>query len=216
MASRSLFWLAYTFILWGLSSALQKSGKRFVIGRSMTSTVLGYKCNKSSFQTQTKENRLTSMRDSFVESLRRPILAFTAILSAGTVLMNPQSLLASSVDFTSSSITLSQAATVQPEKWDSARFLEEQDNGRLVRVNYSPDGKTATGVDVDNNRFIASLQAEQNSLPVIIAPIVLLGLGAFAFSRSSEGKAIKTAAGFDEDNGSAISTMVIINSFRRR
>jgi hypothetical protein len=215
MALRSLFWVAYTCFLWGLSSALQKSGKTVVISRSMTSTVLGHKCTKSSFQTQIQENRLTSVKDSFVESLRRPILAFATILSAGTVFMNPQSLLASSFDFTPQSITLSQAATAQPEKWDSARFLEEQDNGRLVRVTYSPDGKTATGIDVDNNRFIASLQAEQNSLPLIIAPIVLLGVGAFAFSRSSEGQAIKTAAGFDGDSGSATSTMVITNSSHR-
>lgn len=182
-------------------------------GRLMTSTsVRAYKCEKSSLKTQIQENTSSSTKDSFVESIRRPILAFAAMLSAGTVFMNPQLLLASAVDFSSASFTLSQAATTQPEKWDSAKFLEEQDNGRLVRVTYSSDGKTASGIDVDNNRFIANLQAEQNGLPLIIAPIVLLGVGAFAFSRSSEGQAIKAAAGFDGDNGSATSTMVIKNS----
>jgi hypothetical protein len=213
LASRvSLFWLAYICIQWGSSSALQRCGTKVIIGRSGASTtILEYKCQKSSFQTQFQENRFSSMKDSFFESFARPILVLAAILSAGTVFMNPQPLLASSADFSSSSITLSQAATAQPEKWDSARFLEEQDNGRLVRVTYSSDGKTATGVDVDNNRFIASLQAEQNGLPLIIAPIVLLGIGAFAFSRSSEGQAIKVAAGFDGDSGSTSSTMVMMN-----
>lgn len=208
IASRfSLFWFAFTCIQWGLLSALQLRKPKFVRYRSQTSTsLLGHCSKKSSFETYIQEN------NGFFESIRQPILAFAAILSAGIVFINPQSIMASSVDSNASTFTLSQAATAPADKWDSVRFLEEQDNGRLVRVTYSPDGKTASGTDVDGNRFIASLQAEQNGLPLIVAPIALLGIGAFAFSKSSEGQAIKAVAGLDQDVNSLASLMVSINS----
>ena len=92
-----------------------------------------------------------------------------------------------------SSIAVSIANSVEYEKWDSTRFFEEQDGGRLVRVSYSPDGKTASGVDIDGKKFLAQLQPEQTGPPIILAPIVLLGIGALVFSKSSEGQAIQAA-----------------------
>ena len=68
-----------------------------------------------------------------------------------------------------------------------------KDEGHLARVSYFPDGKSASGVDIYGNRFIAQLQAESAGPLTIALPIVLLGICAFAFSKISEGQAIKAA-----------------------
>ena len=107
--------------------------------------------------------------------------------------------------------TMAMSATVnsEPNRWDSEKFLEEQDEGHLARVSYSSDGKSASGVDIYGNRFIAQLQADSTGPILIALPVILLGIVAFIFSKSSEGQAIKASTMQQQqytDDGSSVAT----------
>ena len=125
-------------------------------------------------------------------------IAFAIMITALSVFWSPSSALSlpSSIPCLSSSTIAISAIAVssEPERWDSIKFLEEQDGGRLAKVYYSPDGKSASGTDINGKRFIAQLQAEPTGPPIILVPLILLGIGALAFSKSSEGQAIKAAS----------------------
>jgi hypothetical protein len=151
---------------------------------------------------------LSVLRERFgVELVKRPIAALTALLSAAVMLANPSIVQASFTHQTTLSVAISAPADVESERWNSARFFEEEDSGRLLKVVFSPDGKTASGIDADGKRFVANLQSENsNSYAYILAPIALLGVGAFAFSKSSEGQAMKAVAGL-EGSTAASTTM---------
>lgn len=120
-------------------------------------------------------------------------VAFATMITALVVVWTPLAAFSSPNPCSLPSTIAISAADSEPERWDSSKFLDEQDEGHLARVSYSPDGKSASGVDIYGNRFIAQLQAESTGPLTIVLPIVLLGIGAFAFSKSSEGQAIKAA-----------------------
>ena len=159
-------------------------------------------------------HRLSVLRERLkVELLKRPIAALTALLSAAVMLANPSIVQASSTYQSTLSVAISASTDVESERWNSARFFEEEDSGRLLKVVFSPDGKTASGIDADGKRFIANLQSENsNSYAYVLAPITLLGVGAFAFSKSSEGQAMKAVAGLEGSTTAAATTKVIITS----
>jgi hypothetical protein len=89
--------------------------------------------------------------------------------------------------------------------WESAKYFEEQDEGRVAQVTYSPDGRIAVGVDIDGNKFTARLQPDTDGPPLILAPLGLLTLGAIAFLSSSEGRVFRTSLG---DKSASTSTKV--------
>jgi hypothetical protein len=160
-------------------------------------------------------HRLSALRERLgVELVKRPVAALTALLSAAAILANPSQVQASSTYQTTFSVAIGASADVESDRWNSARFFEEEDSGRLRKVVFSPDGKTASGIDADGKRFVANLQSENsNSYAYILAPIALLGVGAFAFSKSSEGQAMKAVAGLEGSTAtSAAMTKVIYKS----
>lgn len=131
-----------------------------------------------------------------VELVKRPLAALTALLSATAILASPYIVEATYFDTTTSSVSIGKSADIEAERWNSARFFEEEDSGRLLKVVFSPDGKIASGIDGDGKKFVASLQSE-SSYSYILAPIALLGVGAIVFSKSSEGQAIKAITGLE-------------------
>lgn len=163
---------------------------------------------QSIYELASNSHRLSVLRERLgVELVKRPIAALTALLSAAVMLANPSIVQASFTHQTTLSVAISASADVESERWNSARFFEEEDSGRLLKVVFSPDGKTASGIDADGKRFVANLQSENsNSYAYILAPIALLGVGAFAFSKSSEGQAMKAVAGL-EGSTAASTTM---------
>lgn len=141
-----------------------------------------------------------------VELVKRPIAALTALLSATAILTSPYSVQATYIDPT---VSIGKSADIEAERWNSARFFEEEDSGRLLKVVFSTDGKTACGIDADGKKFVASLQSE-SSYSYILAPIALLGVGAIAFSKSSEGQAIKAIAGLEGSTATSGSTAQVL------
>ena len=144
-----------------------------------------------------------------VELVKRPIAALTALLSATAILTCPFSVQASYIDPTTSTVSIGKSADIEAERWNSARFFEEEDSGRLLKVVFSTDGKTACGIDADGKKFVASLQSE-SSYSYILAPIALLGVGAIAFSKSSEGQAIKAIAGLEGSTATSGNTAQVL------
>jgi hypothetical protein len=129
---------------------------------------------------QPKNSRSITTSISKETSVFRNSLA--ALLVASLCILNPS---------TSYSVSIPSTSLL----WESAKFFDQQDEGRVAQVTYSPDGKIAVGVDIDGNKFTARLQPDTEGPPLILAPLGLLTLGAIAFLSSSEGRVFRTALG---------------------
>ena len=132
--------------------------------------------------------------------MEKPSWAAAAIITIASILTHSSVALASTTIPLLSSFELCTTEYSAVERWNSARFLEEQERGRLAKVVFSPDGKTASGTDIEGNKFLASLQPDESMPVAVLAPLVLIGVGALAFSRTSEGLAIQAATGVIGDN----------------
>lgn len=135
-----------------------------------------------------------------IKMIEAPLRAAAAIAAIVSVLAYPSSALASNTPPLLNSFETCRAENSALEKWNNERFLEEQESGRLAKVVFSPDGKFASGADIDGNEFVASLQSDESIPVAILAPVLLVGIGALAFSKSSEGRAIQAATGLVGDD----------------
>ena len=80
-------------------------------------------------------HRLSVLRERLkVEMLKRPIAALTALLSAAVMLANPSIVQASSTYQSTLSVAISASTDVESERWNSARFFEEEDSGQIGRA----------------------------------------------------------------------------------
>jgi hypothetical protein len=146
-------------------------------------------CEVTLFRPKNTRSFTTSIEEKSV--LRKSV---AAIVAASLCILSPSTSYSASVPSTSFS-------------WESAKYFEQQDEGRVAQVTYSPDGKIAVGVDIDGNKFTAQLQSDAEGPPLIIAPLALLTLGGIAFLSSSEGRVFRTALG---DKSASISTNKVL------
>jgi cell division protease FtsH len=59
-----------------------------------------------------------------------------------------------------------QASTT--EKWIYSRFLDEVENDRVEKITFSPEGKTAAGVNSDGDRFRVDIPNDPNLLSFLV------------------------------------------------
>lgn len=144
--------------------------------------------------------------------IETPLRVAAAIAAIASILAHPSSALASNAVPSLNSFETCRTENSALEKWNNERFLEEQESGRLAKVVFSPDGKYATGADIDGNEFVASLQSGDNMPVAILAPVLFLGVAALAFSQSSEGRAIQATTGLvGDDYPQKVAPRTVIN-----